>query len=255
MVKELIEDKIYLESHLLCYIETGALAFKTDYKEFKVHAGEFVVLHKAQTASFYKIGNEQNEYRSYLVFFTDDFLVNFIESVKVLPEKLEESVCLSVNKGNERIQTMFSSVDHYFEEQSEFDGPILSLKLRELFFEIANINKHMLLQIFQAKQQVRCNIYKVMEENFSKPVSVADLAYLSGRSLASFKRDFKKMSERSPAEWMKNRRLEEAEKLLLTSDLSITDICYQLGFENTAHFSKIFKKKFLKTPSDVRKTI
>ncbi|MFD1903052.1 helix-turn-helix domain-containing protein [Paenibacillus rhizoplanae] len=71
-----------------------------------------------------------------------------------------------------------------------------------------------------------------MEENFMNPVSLNDLAYLSGRSLAAFKRDFQAIYNTSPLKWVRNRRLDKAKELLAETALSVTDICFfSTGFE------------------------
>ena len=46
---------------------------------------------------------------------------------------------------------------------------------------------------------------------------------------------------------------EKAKELLMNSGLSVTDVCFATGFENVAHFSKSFKKKYGVPPSDIKK--
>lgn len=255
VVKEQIEDKVFLEDHLLCYVNKGNLKMALDDKQCTLRENELLLMHKAQMARYTKVGNAQGEFSNYLIYFSDEFLDSFMQDAKLNFEKPEQNICTSVKKMNPRINAMFNSLDTYFDYPGDFDASIISLKLKELLFEIANVNKHMLLQLFSAKQQVRSDILRVMEENYTKPVSVSDLAYLSGRSLASFKRDFKKISSKSPAEWIKERRLKEAQHLLITTELAVKDICYTLGFENTAHFSKVYKELFAVTPSVTRRNI
>ncbi|MTD71637.1 AraC family transcriptional regulator, partial [Flavobacterium sp. LC2016-13] len=48
------------------------------------------------------------------------------------------------------------------------------------------------------------------------------------------------------------KRLEKAKELLLSTKMSITEICYNLGFENIAHFSRLFKIQFSQTPTEYR---
>ncbi|WP_245592363.1 helix-turn-helix domain-containing protein [Ectobacillus panaciterrae] len=69
------------------------------------------------------------------------------------------------------------------------------------------------------------------------PVSLNELAYLSGRSLSTFKRDFRKIYNTSPMKWIRNRRLDKAKELLTHTSLSVSDVCFSTGFENIAHFS------------------
>ena len=81
-----------------------------------------------------------------------------------------------------------------------------------------------------------------MEKNFRSDMSMSEFALASGRSLSTFKRDFKKMSELSPERWLTDRRLRAAHDLL-SKGRRVSDVC----------FSAIFKKKFGQTPGEVRK--
>lgn len=56
----------------------------------------------------------------------------------------------------------------------------------------------------------------------------------------------------SPLKWIRNRRLDKAEKMLLETSISVTDICYSINFENIAYFSKVFKLRFELAPSEYR---
>ncbi|WP_260845799.1 AraC family transcriptional regulator [Paenibacillus sp. Y412MC10] len=78
---------------------------------------------------------------------------------------------------------------------------------------------------------------------------------MSGRSLAAFKRDFQAIYNTSPLKWVRNRRLDKAKELLAETVLSVTDVCFSTGFENIAHFSKVFKERFGLPPSEFRRQL
>ena len=60
---------------------------------------------------------------------------------------------------------------------------------------------------------------------------------------------FQKVSHLSPLKWIINRRLEAAYNLIRQGGANITEICYQVGFKNLSHFSKIFKEKYGVAPT------
>ncbi len=82
---------------------------------------------------------------------------------------------------------------------------------------------------------------------------LSELANYTGRSLATFKRDFAKVSSLSPEKWLLNRRLEAAYDLLSKGkgNIGVTDAAYKVGFKNRSHFTKSFKEHFGKSPSEV----
>lgn len=72
-------------------------------------------------------------------------------------------------------------------------------------------------------------------------------AFLTGRSLSAFKRDFKTVFHQTPNRWLVKRRLQEARFLIEEKKQKPTDIYMELGFEDLSHFSFAFKKEFGET--------
>lgn len=108
------------------------------------------------------------------------------------------------------------------------------------------------LQMLQLRKPVRIDVHRVVEEHFTSPASVEDLAYLSWRSLSSFKRDFRAIYHDTPAHWIREHRLNKACEMLESTKMTVADICYSLGFENPTHFSRIFKDRFGVAPSIIQ---
>ena len=98
----------------------------------------------------------------------------------------------------------------------------------------------------------KTDLLEFMNANFRSDMSMTEFAKASGRSLSTFKRDFKKVSELSPERWLTDRRLRAAYDMLKRGH-RVSDCCFDVGFKNVSHFSAIFKKKFGLTPGQVRK--
>lgn len=64
--------------------------------------------------------------------------------------------------------------------------------------------------------------------------------------------NLKKHTGHSPIEYLLNKRLKEAEKLLGTTDLSITQIAEIVGFGSSSYFSQFFKKNKNMSPREYR---
>ncbi|WP_420152907.1 helix-turn-helix domain-containing protein, partial [Siphonobacter sp.] len=73
--------------------------------------------------------------------------------------------------------------------------------------------------------------------------------YLSGRSLATFKRDFEKIFHLSPHRWLLNKRLQDAYFLIKEKGRKPSEVYLEVGFEDLSHFSFAFKKAFGQPPS------
>lgn len=80
-----------------------------------------------------------------------------------------------------------------------------------------------------------------------------DLNYISrksGLTPAKLQEGFKALFGRTVSNFIKNVRVELAERLIKTSDLSISEIVYTIGFSSRSYFSKIFKEKYNCSPKE-----
>jgi AraC-like DNA-binding protein len=88
----------------------------------------------------------------------------------------------------------------------------------------------------------RPSIRQIMETNFCFNLKLEEYADLCCRSLSSFKRDFEEIFDESPGRWLQQRRVRHAATLLTTTDLSVTQVAFESGFEDLSHFSRSFKQ-------------
>ena len=87
-----------------------------------------------------------------------------------------------------------------------------------------------------------------MENNFDKPLKIEDYAYLTGRSLSTFRRDFKAYYQLTPQKWLVEKRLDKALTILTQKEISVTELAYEVGYENISYFIKAFKNKVGQSP-------
>jgi AraC-like DNA-binding protein len=104
---------------------------------------------------------------------------------------------------------------------------------------------------FDYRTPEKINIEEFMNRNYQFNVSVERFAYLTGRSLSAFKRDFKQVFGDTPGHWLVQRRLQEAYFLISQQHQKPAKIYLELGFETLPHFSYAFKKHFRLAPSEL----
>jgi len=88
-----------------------------------------------------------------------------------------------------------------------------------------------------------------MNAHYRYNVEIERFAFLTGRSLSGFKRDFEKRYNISPSRWLVQKRLQEAHYLIEEQGQRPTTVYLDLGFENLSHFSNAYKKTFGYAPS------
>ena len=95
----------------------------------------------------------------------------------------------------------------------------------------------------------KIDILDYLNENYMYDLTLEEIASYTGRSLATFKRDFAKISDLTPQKWLIRRRLEAARELIHSGRRKVTEVCFDVGFKNLSHFSKVYKKTFGHSPS------
>ena len=124
------------------------------------------------------------------------------------------------------------------------------LKVKEAVYLLLNTMPELRELLFDFSEPHKIDLEKFMLTNFHYNVPVEKFARLTGRSLASFKRDFQKIFGKAPRQWLLEKRLAEARHLIEKKNKRSSDIYLDLGFESLSHFSHSFKKKFGKAPTD-----
>lgn len=138
-----------------------------------------------------------------------------------------------------------------------FDGnaDIVRTKLLELLFLVDAVGTDGRLDRFltiESNARAKRNIAHLMRQHGNHNLSVRDFAALSGRSPASFNRDFKRTYGMPPSRWLIETRMDRALDLVRDTDLSITAIALEVGYQNTSHFIEVFRTRFGLTPKKVR---
>lgn len=97
-------------------------------------------------------------------------------------------------------------------------------------------------------------VIQYISQNVTRNITLQELAELSGYSLSHFKFKFKEEFGITPAEYITLQKISVAEQELSSSDISITDLAYKLGFSSSNYFCTVFKKYRNVTPSEYRQT-
>ncbi len=91
-----------------------------------------------------------------------------------------------------------------------------------------------------------------LRTNLNSELSLAELAQQFGLSQRSFSRRFKLATGLRATEYWQNLRIEAAKDLLASSNLSIQEISYHVGYQDQGHLTRLFKQKLTLTPKDYR---
>lgn len=133
------------------------------------------------------------------------------------------------------------------------------MKLLEILNELALAEDYTLLNVdgfaFEAEPQDSAKIdiiFKHINNNFQRQISLEEISDKVSMTVPAFCRYFKKATGKTFTKLVNEYRIVHATKLLSESQTSITDICFECGFNNFSHFNKLFKEFTGKSASKYR---
>ena len=91
-----------------------------------------------------------------------------------------------------------------------------------------------------------------MDRTFAEPLCIPRLARIAGASQAHFIRSFRATFGETPHRYLQRRRVERAMFLLRSTDRSVTDVCFDVGFNSLGTFSRTFQDIVGESPSTFR---
>ena len=147
------------------------------------------------------------------------------------------------------ITNFISSLSAYYNDEGKIDEKFSNIKREELLLILLQKQPELYPIFFDFGHPEKINLEEFMNRNYKFNVSIERFAYLTGRSISAFKRDFKDIFHDTPSRWLVKKRLEEAYFLIERKGKKPTDIYIDLGFEDLSHFSFAFKKKYGLVPS------
>jgi AraC-like DNA-binding protein len=142
------------------------------------------------------------------------------------------------------LQSVFASLLPYLELEHRLPENLLTVKITEVLEILRSLDPHSDGVLADFSEPGKLNLVEFMEANYMFNMPLATFSYLTGRSLTTFKRDFKKAFQLSPQRWLTQRRLTLAHYQLAEKRRKPVDLYLEVGFENLTHFSYAFKKQF-----------
>ncbi|HEY2580574.1 MAG TPA: AraC family transcriptional regulator, partial [Mucilaginibacter sp.] len=137
----------------------------------------------------------------------------------------------------------------YFNFSSSAPNALADIKTKEAVELVLRRGSDFYNFLFDFTEPYKIDLEAYMNQNYMFNVATSQFAKLTGRSLASFKRDFEKVFKTSPGQWLQQKRLSEAYYLIKEKGIKPSAVYLDVGFENLSHFSYSFKKTFGVAPS------
>jgi AraC-like DNA-binding protein len=242
--------------HVLLYIVSGCVEFQFNTDIFTAMPEDILIIRRNKLVKVTKIPNNlEMPCKTINIFLTQDIVRNYALQNNINKQERYTGKSLVHLSKNRFLRAYFDSLLPYLNCPDKMSGTIAQLKTSEAIALLLDANANMETFLFDWNEPYKIDLEKFINQNFMFNVPLLEFARLTGRSLSTFKRDFRKVYDDTPEKWLRNRRLEEAKRLITHEGKKPSEIYYQVGFENFSHFSIAYKQKFGHNASDTNKDI
>lgn len=213
--------------------------------------------HTYKNEDKYYAENSQLRAKSIVIHFTEASLGNdFLE----LPEanilnSLFEAASFGIDisgKTNEKITTALHKI-------LTLNGLRRWLCLIEILLEIATstevtaITKTPHIGYNEKESRRLCNVFDWITTNIKKDITLSEAAQIAEMNENAFSRFFSQRTRKTFSGYIKELRLQKAAKLLVENDMTITQVCYECGYNNISNFNRQFLNHYKMNPMSYKK--
>lgn len=199
------------------------------------------------------IAVDETSINTLIALFLDvQFLNNLAKSISKTVELSFENISYAYDAYLQNMLTDF--VNELKFKQSGYNLITQGIAIQVGVYLLRHLKSNCLLQVnerYHADKKPIARAIDYIHANYQTDLSLNDLAQVTNLSPYHFSRVFKAEVGKTPMDYMLDVKINHAKELLLKGrDKSVTEICFESGFNNLSHFSRTFLKKVGITPTD-----
>jgi len=238
-------------THVMILITGGSKTITSKEQESTHQVGDIVLLTQG---NYYmsEIVGDSGLYEALLVYFDDDFIMDFIAKYKLDIEMNSVNQLVNFSSG-ELLQALVSSYKLYINQNVEQQNEIIKLKTEEILLHLLTKDKPLFSSWLNAiSRSSKDRILYILEANLDLIQSVDDMCKIARVTKQELRRSVKASSGMHPKIWLDKKRLEKSALLLKNSEESIGAISTACGYSTLSWFGVQFKKFYGVTPKVYR---
>lgn len=243
------KSEIMFEHHMLIWFISGETKIVQAEGTYLFKAGDIFLIPRNQLATIINYPKDGLPHKTVVMHLSTERLRNFYANLNVKP-KASLSQKIRCFNDHPLLESCMASLTPYFEMKGLPEN-IASLKITEAISILRAIDNDIDNVLANFEEPGKIDLVSYMEKNFMFNMPMEKFGYLTGRSITTFKRDFKKAFNTTPQRWLTQKRLELAHYQFVDQKKKPIDVCYEVGFENLSHFSYVFKKHFGYAPTEL----
>ncbi|WP_377067238.1 helix-turn-helix domain-containing protein [Negadavirga shengliensis] len=249
-----ISDEQFIPEHIFFFLAKGFVEGYDGHKKYAMHSGDYCLLRKNNLARYAK-QKENDQFEKVVVVFDEPFLKDFQKKHAFKTgARYAEGTFVFFEK-TDLIPNFIRSLVPYYQRDGQIDDRFRDVKREELLLILLQLDSGLANILFDFSIPQKIDLKAFMLQHYRFNVSLERLAFLTGRSLSTFKREFVQLFKDTPGHWIQQKRLQEAHFQIQQKKRKPTEVYLDLGFEDLSHFSFAFKKKFGVAPSKILRKI
>ncbi len=239
---EFREGEQFVQNHAFGIVLAGSMELNDGVTKTEIREGELYYVRRNQLLKFIKHPPKEDEFKSLSLRFDERLLIDFSSEYGYKAGKQNLPAVFRSFGDDKSLSTFMHTLIDYKELISDPD--MLKLKQKEALLLLLKRYPELENDLFDFSVPHKIDLEKFMQKNYHFNVQLERFAFLTGRSLSTFQRDFAAVFKETPSRWLLKKRLQEAYYLIKEKGKKSSEIYLDLGFEDLSHFSFVFKKQF-----------
>jgi AraC family transcriptional regulator, transcriptional activator of pobA len=242
--------------HLVLFTK-GKGSHTIDFEKFTVSPYQVYFMIPGQVHSWHFDGDVDG----YIVHFTEELFTSFLQKAHYLEKFFffqgiaEDGICQLPTNLHAYITGLFETILNEVGMDKDQNLDMIRIKLLELFIAVdRNCTGRKGANVPRQKLTLLRSFQHLIDKHFRTiklPKEYADLLYVTPNHLNALCQD---LVGKTAGDLIRDRVLLEAKRLLTNADMTVTEIAYDLNFQDNSYFNRFFKKNVGMTPDEFRKT-
>lgn len=249
--KEISKQQIILNQNTFSFLIEGNKEVIFDNSDLSIDNRKFLIMRSGHCLMTEKLSEVEN-YRSILLFFTNETLFKFIQKFELNNIEQNEYKSVYSFEYDNFIKRFVDSLIDISKLSKTVQKKIIEVKFEEIMLYLIELHGTHILYSLTSNNHTQ-NFTRTVESNQLKKLTLKELAFLCNMSVSTFKREFEKHYSESPIKWFQNKRLEYAHYLLNQEHKKSSEIYFEVGYENLSSFIQAYKSKYNITPKRQQK--
>ncbi|WP_165731564.1 helix-turn-helix domain-containing protein [Polaribacter sp. 20A6] len=250
-----IDHSVQQNAYSIYWIQEGKGTYNIDFEQYQFEDNVLFFLSPGQV---FTVDSEQIKTAYKLTFVRDFYCIQThdqeVACNGILFNNIYETPFVKpCEKDTAKLNFILESLIEEFQQDETAQYDMLQSYLKQFIISSVRVKK----ENHVIKEDTETRLFKdfslLVEQNFRTMHSVTDYANRLGLSPKSISKHFQKLGAKTPSDFIKNRILLEAKRLLIYTDKTVKEIAFELGFNDPAYFTRFFTKAISKSPLQFKK--